>query len=75
MSERQLLYSNKQIAIKNIFSPCHLPPERIQFLTFCAKNTICFRFHEVVTVTVDEKGGGSYLKTEKQCNAIGLLIV
>ena len=68
MSERQFLYRNKQIATKYIFPPCPLPPERKKFLTFCAKNTICFRFHEVVAVTVDGKGGGSCLKTEKQCN-------
>ena len=74
MSERQFLYSNKQIAIKNIFSTLPPPPRKDTISHVLFKNTICFRFHEVVTVTVDGKGEGSCLKTEKQCNAIGLLI-
>ena len=69
MYQRLFLYSRNQIAIKNIiFSLILLSLPKTVTISCVLCQEYYFRFHEVVTLTVDGKGRGSCLKTEKQCN-------
>ena len=69
MYQRLFLYSRNQIAIKNInilLDPT-LSAKKVT-ISYVLCQEYYLGFHEVVTLTVDGKGRGSCLKTEKQCN-------
>ena len=70
MYQRLFLYSRNQIAIKNInilLDPTLSAKKKVT-ISYVLCQEYYFRFHEVVTLTVDGKGRGSCFKTEKQCN-------